>query len=220
MALPVIMPHTMTLRICALAVAIVFTSTAAWGQSLYLDEGQRGVEASAGWSVGPSSNGLETFVSGSPNGRVDVGVGISRYTFTFDDDSKSTYKEYAPFVRYFLTKEQNGAAVSLAASAQYFHADYGTPDSGKYVQAGLTAYKSLKLSEQIGIQPFIGFAFVAESYAFGGAPPDRARYLTRDLGIHFTTRLDRPWVLRATLIEQSFRRETYRGARMAILRLF
>jgi hypothetical protein len=208
-------------RIALLAIAAAFTATGnAWSQSLYLDEGKRGVEASVGWSVGPSSKGVETFVSASPNGRVDVGVGISRYTFTFDDGSKSSYTEYAPLVRYFLTKEQNGAAVSLAASAQYFHDDYGTSDTGKYVQAGLTAYKSLKLSEQFGIQPFIGFAFVAESYGFGGEPPERAQYLTRDLGLHFTTRLDRPWVLRMTLIDQSFRRETYRGARVAIMRLF
>jgi len=68
------------------------------------------------------------------------------------------------------------------------------------------------------MQPFAGFAFVAESYTFGGGDADRAQYLTRDFGLHFTTAMDRPWVLRLTVAEQSFRRETYRGARLAVIR--
>jgi hypothetical protein len=42
----------------------------------------------------------------------------------------------------------------------------------------------------------------------------------RDFGLHFTTGVDRPWLLRLTVLEQSFRRETYRGARAAVLRRF
>ena len=47
---------------------------------------------------------------------------------------------------------------------------------------------------------------------------ERAQYLTRDLGLHATTSTDRPWILRLTLVEQSFRRETYRGARVSVIR--
>jgi hypothetical protein len=79
-------------------------------------------------------------------------------------------------------------------------------------------YKNFLLSSRFALQPFVGFAFVAESYAFGGSAPDRARYLTRDIGLHFTTATDQPWMLRMTLAEQSFRRETYRGARISIVR--
>jgi hypothetical protein len=199
------------LFVCSMTVA------PAYGQSLHLKEGERGVEASAGWSVGPASNGLETHVAVSVNGRVDVGTGISRYTLSFDD---SSFRESSAFVRVFLVKEQHGAPVSLSVGAQVFVDDYGTDDSGRYVQLGTTVYKSFKLSEHFSLHPYAGFAFVAESYRFGDGPAERAQYLTRDFGLHFTTRVDRPWLLRLTVLEQSFRRETYRGARAAVLRRF
>ena len=188
-------------------------------QSLYMKKGERVVEGSIGWSVGPSSNGTEGVVSASVDGRVDVGISLARYTYTFDDGSKSTFNEYAPFVRFFPIKEQDGGApVSLAISGQVFLDSYGTPDSGHYVQVGTAIYKQLKLSDSLSIQPYVGFAFVAESYTFGGGPAARAQYLTRDIGLHFTSPPERPWIFRVTLVEQSFRRETYRGARVAVIR--
>jgi hypothetical protein len=200
----------------ALALAV---SSPALAQSLHLQPGQSAIEGSAGWSVGPSSDGLETHFGAALGGRVDVGVGISRYTLTFDDGFESTFKEYAPYVRWFPVKEQAGAPVSLSVNAQLFVDDYESDeDSGKYVQVGTTVYKEFKLGEQWAIVPYLGFAFVAESYAFGGGDAENAQYLTRDLGVHFTTRADRPWLLRLSLVEQSFRRETYRGARVALIR--
>jgi hypothetical protein len=65
-------------------------------------------------------------------------------------------------------------------------------DSGKYVQIGSTLYKQFELPNQMLVHPFIGFGFVAESYAFGGGPAERAQYLTRDIGVHFTTAVSRP----------------------------
>jgi hypothetical protein len=189
-------------------------------QSLYLNEGERAIDAGVAWSVGPSSNGTEVVVSVSPTSRVDLGLMIARYTYTFDDGSKSTFKEFAPFVRFFPVKEtQDGAPVSVAVSGQVFVDDYSAEgDSGKYVQLGTTVYKNFALSSRFALQPFVGFAFVAESYAFGGGAPDRAQYLTRDIGLHFTTATDQPWFFRMTVAEQSFRRETYRGARIAVVR--
>lgn len=210
------MRRVLCMWIGCLAASGVASTT--FAQSLHLEKGERAIEASVGWSVGPSSKGVETSVSVGLDGRVDLGVGMSRYTYAFDDFD-STFKEYAPFARLFLLKQQEGGApVSLAVSGQFFLDDYGTSDSGKYVQVGTTVYKSLTLSDQWSVQPFIGFAFVAEAYTFGGGPTDRAEYLTRDLGVHFTTRTDGPWLVRVTLIEQSFRRETYRGARVAVIR--
>lgn len=207
------------MRRLSLLFVLAMAATPLYGQSLYLKTGEHAVEASAAWSVGPFSRGVETFASVGINGRADAGITISRYTYTGDDGSKSTFNEYAPFVRVFLLKEaESGPPVSLSVNGQVFVDDYTTDDSGHYVQVGTTVYKNLKLSNRWGMQPFIGFAFVAESYTFGGGPAANAQYLTRELGLHFTTPADRPWVLKMTLGEQSFRRETYRAARVSVIR--
>ena len=188
-------------------------------QSLYLKKGETAVEGSLAWSVGPSSNGTEAVVSAGFDGKVDMGVMIARYTVKVDDGSDSTFNEYAPFVRFFPVKEADGGLpVSLSINGQVFLDDYSTPDTGRYVQIGTTVYKNLKVSDGFGIQPYLGFAFVAESYSFGGAPAERAQYLTRDIGLHFTSAPARPWILRLTLAEQSFRRDTYRAARVSVIR--
>jgi hypothetical protein len=186
-------------------------------QSLFTDRGSRAVEGSVGWSVGPSSNGVETHISVSLDGRTDVGLGISRYTLTFDDGSKSSFNEYAPFTRIFLVEEESGAPLSLSLGAQLFVGDYGPGDSGKYVQAGPTIYKAFKLSDRFTVYPFAGFAFVAESYRFGGGPTENAQYLTREFGLHVLTPVNDRWLVRMSVVEQSFRRETYRGARIALI---
>jgi hypothetical protein len=211
----------MTKRLVRVGLLLLLSSMAAesvHGQSLYLAEGEYAIEAGVGWSVGPASNGIETLVALGMGGRVDAGVGISRYTLTFDDGSESTFREYAPFVRAFPFKEEQGAPVSISVGAQVFVGDYGPTDSGRYVQLSTIVYKQLRLSERFELQPFGGFAFVAESYAFGGGPAERAQYLTRDVGLHLTTGSHRPWFLKMTLVEQSFRQETYRGARVAFIR--
>jgi len=208
------------MRVMCLVCALMTIAPPLCAQSLYLNEGERAVEGGIAWSVGPSSNGAEFLVGVSPTSRVDLGLMIARYTYTFDDGSKSTFKEYAPFVRFFPVKEtQDGAPVSVAVSGQMFLDDYSAEgDKGRYVQLGTTVYKNFLLSSRFAVQPFVGFAFVAESYTFGGGTADRAQYLTRDIGLHFTTATDLPWFIRVTLAEQSFRRETYRGARIAVVR--
>jgi hypothetical protein len=187
-------------------------------QSLYLDKGEHAVEGYASWSTGPSSTGAEFFAGASLDGRTDVGLGIARYTYTFDDGSQSSFTEYAPLVRYFAVKQQSGAPISLSLSGQVFFDDYGTTDKGKYGKFGGTVYRDVTVTSAFSLQPYLGFSFVAESYAFGGGPAATAQYLTRDLGVHFTTAPRRPWILRLTLEEQAFRRETYRSARIAVIR--
>lgn len=201
-------------------VFFVVAAAPAAAQSLYVPLGERAAEVSAGWSVGPSSNGLETHVAMSLDGRWDVGVSFNRYNINFDDGSDSTFNEYAPFARFFVVKQEDGGApVSLSINAQLFLDDYPAGgDRGKFVQTGATVYKSLKIADNFEMQPFAGFAFVAESYTFGGGEAETAQYLTRDFGLHFTTATDRTWIWRATLLEQSFRRETYRGVRIAAIR--
>jgi len=202
------------------ALLAIATAAPASAQSLYLKKGENAVEGSVAWSVGPFSKGVEGVASAGFDGKVDVGLSIARYTYTFDDGSESTFNEYAPFVRFFPIKEGDGGGppVSLSINGQVFLDDYSTPDTGRYVQVGTTVYKDLKLSDGFAIQPYLGFAFVAESYSFGGAPAERAQYLTRDIGLHFTSAPQRPWVFRFTLAEQSFRRETYRAARVSLIR--
>jgi hypothetical protein len=210
------------MRIVAVVVALcVVGSVPAAGQSLHLPAGTSGLELSGGWAVGPSSNGIETHIGASLGGKVDVGVQVSHYELEFDDGFTSAFEDYAPFVRWFPVKQQSGAPVSMAVSGQLFVDDYESDeDSGKYVQLGMTAYKAFTFSNAWSLTPFAGFGFVAESYAFGGGPSEEAQYLTRDFGLHVTSPEDRPWMVRFTLIEQSFRRETYRGARVGLIRRF
>ena len=125
---------------------------------------------------------------------------------------------YAPLVRYFAVKQQSGAPISLSINGQVFVDDYGTSDKGSYGKIGTTVYRDVKVTDGFSLQPFLGFSFVAESYTFGDGPAATAQYLTRDLGVHFTTGTKRPWILRLTLEEQAFRQETYRAARISVIR--
>lgn len=193
------------------------TAVPASAQSLYLDKGEKAVEGYAGWSTGPASTGAE-FLGSVGFGRVDVGVGIAHYTYTFEDGSTSSFTEYAPLLRYFAVKQRSGAPISLSINGQLFVDDYGTSDKGSYGKLGTTVYRDVKVTDGFSLQPYIGFAFVAESYTFGDGPAATAQYLTRDLGVHFTTTPTRPWVLKLTLEEQAFRQETYRAARIAVIR--
>jgi hypothetical protein len=206
------------MRACGVILMLsALAATSAAAQSLYLDNGERAVQGYAGWSTGPSSTGAE-FLGSIGFGRVDVGLGIAHYTYTFDDGSKSSFTEYAPLVRYFAVKQTAGAPISLSINGQLFFDDYGTSDKGSYGKVGTTVYRDVKVTDGFSLQPYIGFAFVAESYTFGDGPAQTAQYLTRDLGVHFTTGTTRPWVLRLTLEEQAFRRETYRAARVSVIR--
>ena len=197
------------------------TAIPAAAQSLFLQPGQHGVEAAAGWSFGPSSDGLETRFGVGLNGRVDLGAGFNRYTLDFDDGSSTTFTEAAPYVRWFAVKEGADAPVSLALAAQYFISNLEGDDTGAYVMTGPTLYKRLRLADRVDVHPFLGFSFVGESYTFGGVT-DRAAYLARHLGVIFTSSLDRDGRsrLRVEIDEQSFRRETYRAARIGFVRMF
>lgn len=202
-------------------VLLAAAATPAAAQSLFLERGQRAAEGIVGWSFGPASDGLETRFGVAFDGRFDVGVALNRYTLDFDDGSSSSFRETAPYVRWFVTKEGDAAPVSLALGAQYFVSHISGEDSGAYVMLGPTVYKRFKLSETTTLHPFLGFAFVGESYTFGGET-DRAAYLARSLGVIFTTRLtaDGRTLLRFEVEEQSFRRETYRAARAGFVRRF
>jgi len=195
----------------------MLSAVPAAAQSLYLDKGERAVEGYAGWSTGPFSTGAE-FLGSAGFGRVDAGIGVAHYTYTFDDGSKSSFTEYAPLVRYFAVKQQSGAPISLSINGQVFFDDYGSSDKGRYGKFGTTVSRDVKVTDGFSVQPYLGFAFVAESYTFGDGPAATAQYLTRDLGVHFTTGPKRPWVLKLTLEEQAFRQETYRAARVAVIR--
>jgi hypothetical protein len=220
-------PRAMTRRPAVIRLGVLgaclLSAASAAAQSLYLDRGQRGLEGMVGWSVGPSSDGLETSVGVALDGRVDVGFAFNRYELEFDDGTSLTFKEYAPFVRYFAVKEEkDGPPVSLALHGQFFGDDYTDEDTGWYVMTGATIYKRLKLSKSFALYPFVGFSFVGESYSYDGGPDERAAYLARNLGLHAALPLDAngATLLRFTVEEQSFRRETYRAARIGVVRRF
>jgi hypothetical protein len=218
------MPDMMTsvaARTSLLLLLVLAPAAPAGAQSLFLERGQHAVEGVAGWSFGPSSDGLETRIGVSFGGQIDVGIGQNRYTLDFDDGSSSSFRETAPYFRWFVVKEGNAAPVSLALGAQYFVSHIDGPDSGAYVMLGPTVYKRFNLSEATALYPFLGFSFVGESYTFSGET-DRAAYLARSLGLIFTTRLtsDGRSLMRFEVEEQSFRSETYRAARVGYVQRF
>jgi hypothetical protein len=197
------------------ALTLLMTNAAA-AQSLFIRQGERAAEGSVGWSVGPFSNGLEMHAGASLDGRWDVGLGFNRYSVDFGGPDDTTFTEWAPFVRYFLFKEDDDATpVSLAAHGQFFRDDFDGDDKGWYILAGAQLYKQLTLTDGFALYPYVGFALAGESYTIGGAESERAIYLTRQFGIHGQIRVtDDSWV-RATAEEHSFRRETYRALRAA-----
>jgi hypothetical protein len=206
------------MRVCGVTLIVSMLAAApAAAQSLYLDTGEKAVDGSAGWSTGPASTGAE-FLGSVGFGRVDVGLGVAHYTYTFEDGSTSSFTDYAPLVRVFAVKQTAGAPISLSINGQLFFDDYGTSDKGRYGKLGTTVYRDVKVTDGFSLQPYLGFSVVAESYTFGDGPAATAQYLTRDLGVHFTTSPARPWVLRLTLEEQAFRQETYRAARLSVIR--
>ena len=174
-----------------------------------------------GWSWGPASDGFESRVAFSLDGRLDLGAGFNRYTLDFDDETTSTWTEFAPFARWFATKEQDGAPVSVALNAQFFIDNFEGDDTGHYVMFGPTVYKQFKLSDSVMLYPFVGFSLVGESYTFGG-DTDSQWYLGRQLGLIATARIgaDDRSLLRFEVEEQSFRVETYRVARVGYVRRF
>jgi hypothetical protein len=207
----------------AVLILIVAASVAdpAAAQSLFLDRGQHAAEGTIGWSFGPSSDGVETRFGVARDGRLDLGFGFNRYVTDFDDGTSSPFTEVAPYVRWFAAKESGSVPVSLSLGAQYFVDNFEGDDSGSYVMLGPTVYKRLKLSDSVTLYPFLGFSLVGESYTFGGHT-DNAWYLARNVGLIFTTALDADGrsLVRFEVEEQSFRRETYRAARVGYVRRF
>jgi hypothetical protein len=206
------------MRLTCAFTAVLLTATASSAQSLYIVQGERAAEGSIGWSVGPFSNGIETHGAVSLDGRWDVGFGFNAYSADFGGPDDTTFTEWTPSVRYFLFKETDDATpVSLALHGQFVQSNFEADDEGWYVLAGAQVYKQLTLVDGFDLYPYLGFSFAGESYSLGGPDPERAVYLTRQFGVHATQRLtDRAW-LRLTVEEHSFRRETYRAARAALI---
>jgi hypothetical protein len=205
----------------AAALAWVALAGSVHAQSLFIPQGQRAAEGVIGWSVGPSSNGLEALGSVSLDGRWDVGLGFNRYVFDLGGADDAVLTEWAPFARYFLFKEtDDGTPVSLAVHGQLVVDRLAGTNGGWYLLAGSQLFKRLALDEGFAIYPFVGFSLVAESYELGGAPADRSLYLARQFGVAGQIALATHGWLRVTLEEQAFRRETYRAVRVTYGRRF
>jgi hypothetical protein len=210
------------MRVILLAAALSLCATrAAQAQSLFISQGEQAAEGSIAWSVGPFSQGVEAHGAVSINGRWDVGFGVNRYDVDFGGGADTGFTEWTPFVRYFWFKEDDdGVPVSVAGHAQYFHDDYSGVDKGWYVLAGGDLFKKLALSDGFALYPYAGFSVAAESFRFGSASPDRSAYLTRQFGVHAQFAVGGSGWLRLTVEEHSFRRETFRAARVAYVRKF
>ena len=204
-----------------LALFVACSPSVASAQSLFIMQGDRALEGSVGWSVGPFSNGIEVHGAVSLDGRWDVGFGFNRYAADFGGDDDTTVTEWSPFARYFLFKEDDDATpVTFAAHAALFQSNFESNDEGTYVLAGGQLYKKLTLADTFVLYPYVGFSLAGETYSFGGAAAERAVYITRQFGVHAQLTLsDEAW-LRLTAEEHAFRRETYRAARIAFVRRF
>jgi hypothetical protein len=190
-------------------------------QSLFVQQGERAVDVSAGWSVGPFSNGVEIQAGGSVDGRWDIAFGVNRYSADFGGDDDTTFSEWSPSARYFFHKEQDdGTPVSLALHTAFFQGHYEGEGDGWYGLLGGQLFKRLELVEAFVIYPYVGFSLAAESYSFGGAEAERTLYITRQFGVHGLMPMGARTWLRVTVEEHSFRRETYRAARVGIVRRF
>ena len=201
--------------------ALLSVPLSASAQSLFIMQGERAVDASAGWSVGPFSNGVETQIAGSLDGRWDVGFGFNRYSADLGGDDDTSFTEWSPSVRYFLFKESDDATpVSFAVNAALFQSNYDADDEGWYVLGGGQLFKRFELAETLAIHPYVGFSLAGESYSFGGAEAERAIYLTRQFGVHALLTIGADAWVRVTVEEHAFRRETYRAARVGYVRRF
>jgi hypothetical protein len=209
------------MRTMLVAGMLILLADVSQAQSLFILQGERAAEGSIAWSVGPFSNGVEAHGGASLDGRWDVGFGINRYQVDLGGDDDTTFTEWTPYVRYFFFKEQDdGTPVTLAARAQYFGDRFDGSDAGWYVLAGGELFKKLSLTPEWALYPFVGFSLAGESYTFGGSGADRAVYITRQFGVHGQMALGTTGWLRLTVEEHSFRRETYRAARVAYIRRF
>jgi len=209
------------MRIPLLAICVLLSPSFASAQSLFILQGERAVEGSAGWSVGPFSNGVETHIGASLDGRWDVGFGFNRYRADLGGNDDSTLIEWTPFARYFLFKEDDDQSpVSFAAHAQFFRDDFGGDDEGWYALAGGQLFKKLTLRDGFALYPYVGFSLAGESFRLGSGDPERAIYITRQFGVHGQVTVgDNQWI-RITAEEHSFRRETYRAIRAAYVHRF
>jgi hypothetical protein len=210
----------MRMRIIGLVAAIsALVSADAGAQSLFVAQGEWAAEGSAAWSVGPFSQGVELHGALSLGGRLDVGFGVNRYDADFGGGADTTFTEWTPFVRYFWFKEgDDGVPVSFAGHAQYFRDDYGGEDGGWYVLAGADVFKKLPLTDGFALYPYVGFSVAGESFQFGDATADTSVYLTRQFGVHAMVALGANGWMRFTVEEHSFRRETFRAARIAYVK--
>jgi hypothetical protein len=161
---------------CAFGICLALASVRpASAQSLFLDRGQNGVSFVAGWSVGPSSNGVETETAVGLDGRLDVGLGISRTPTTLATDSSRRSTKLPRSFGHRL-KEPQGSPVSVAECAAFRGFHSAEQDTGRYVQAGMTAFKALKLGDRVDLSPSSGSFWSPSPASFAGDPPERATY--------------------------------------------
>jgi len=200
----------------ALTLGLLLAAAPLAGQSLNLQRGQHGIEATAGWSTSDTNGGFEGYVAAGIGGIVDIGVGMLRFDETYD--SGAGYDEIAPFARLFVLKQgDRGSPISVALLAQFYLDEYDDGSEADYIQVGPTFYHSMKVSDALSITPFVGFAFMTENFEQAGGT-ERTNFVQRDLGLQLSTRADRPWGLSATLIDQAYNTSTYRSIRLSLLR--
>lgn len=204
-----------------LVLLLAVEAAAASAQSLHVTQGERAAEASLAWSVGPFSQGGEAHAGVSLDGRIDLGFGVNRYWLDVGGVSGDGLTELAPFARYYFFKESDDQSpVTIAGRATFALDLYDGAADGWYALLGADVSKSWTFDEDFTLIPYINFSVAAESYGVDGAPADRSFYLTRQFGVHALVTISEGLWFRVTAEEQSFRRESYRALRLALIRRF
>ncbi len=145
-----------------------------FGQSAYLDKGDSGLGFNGAYTSTDNTTGYSLAAGYSFSGILDLGFSLNRTGFDqqlFGADLNAT--TISPAVSYFLLKQDEfeSMPLSLSLDASYQRQFY-TNDvldenditmSGNFFTLGSSLYRDFRLSDQIKIQPALGYTYITGS---------------------------------------------------------
>ena len=144
------------------------------------------------------------------------GVGFNRYDADFGGADDTTLTEWS-FLRYFFKEDDDSTPVSFVAHAALFLDDYGGEDEGLGTRLPWSAFKKLRMSDGFSCTRSSGFHRRQSSFRLAVGTPSAPSTSHVNLGHGQIACGSNGW-LRVTAEEHSFRRETFRAARVAYVR--
>jgi hypothetical protein len=138
-------------------------------QSLYLENGQNGLEINGGFSTNNDISGFGGGVGYSFSGVFDLGISVGRFGFDqqlLGEDLNAT--TISPFASYLIIKQNEKIPVSFALNGSYQRIIYSNKVlrennmdmNGNSFTIGSSLYCMFVASEAMKIQPSIGFNYI------------------------------------------------------------